>query len=353
MPNHPPTAEEIAELCKGITDRQLLNKIEAIINEPLLDEIIDKLDAEKEHSFIKDKQYIKTSLINAPGSIADKMKFMNMVIDEGIIKPSGVIANFGAKTDLNRYVRRDLDAHMRSIYDFLADEFTGVNGKSKFTLASGMAVGEGEGFFVFMMKGVAKGRVGDLKYKDGDWEIKANGARWASAIRKPKAMTTIKTKVAKSLNVPVADVEPLLKDGFKANYLKKRELQKQLQKLKIQPKDWAEAIAAAFEDNFGQHADVSGFKDPKWITATSDNYNLVQKAYSRMVFTFYQNTDGFKYLTAFNQKEKAVLTIRGDKPDEVEKAIDNGLNVAMSAVEMITGGTGGFDTSPQYTLGRK
>ena len=44
MASHAPTAEEIAELCKNITDRAMLNKIEAIINEPIISGLVEELD---------------------------------------------------------------------------------------------------------------------------------------------------------------------------------------------------------------------------------------------------------------------------------------------------------------------
>ena len=353
MASHAPTAEEIAELCKNITDRAMLNKIEAIINEPIISDLVEELDKIKKGSFRDDKPYIKQTILDAPGNVNDKVTFMRNVIDRGILDPVPVLKSVSTKTNLSTCIVRGVlnDSHQKEIYKYVANQFSGAAGKSKFKLASGMAVGEGEGFFIFMMKGVTKGEVGDLQYGGKDWEIKAIAARWASARKKPAAMTTIKTQVANKLGKPVSEVTPLLFDGFKATYTTNKTLKAQLSKLEIEPNDWANAVADALQKNFGQTADVSGFRNVDWITGANgqDNYKRIKKAYARMLITFYKTSDQWATLTSFNQKTMNVMSV--SNAGDVETAINNGvLDAAMSSVMMTTGGTGGFDTSPQYTL---
>ena len=55
MPHHPPTGEELAKIIEQITDRATLDKVESLISEKALSNLVDQLNDARGDAFKNDK----------------------------------------------------------------------------------------------------------------------------------------------------------------------------------------------------------------------------------------------------------------------------------------------------------
>ncbi len=356
MPHHPPTGEELAKIIEQITDRATLDKVESLISEKALSNLVDQLNDARGDAFKNDKRYILDTLLRAPGPVQTKTEFMNFVIEKGAIDGKKIYERTGTVRNLLDMLIKD-DRMDKDLFDYLAAEFSGKNGKAKFTLGSSSAVGAGEGLLIFFCKDMGKGSKGDLVFGTIDLEIKANGSRWASATKSPaENMTEIPKGIADELNVTGTTVRKTFIDHVTKGYLdtnvKNKDIVKQISKAGIEPLPYSKAMGKVLKDVYDRGVDVSGFESGKWITATSNNTTLLKKAFSRMLFTFYKDADNWDYLVMFNQTNYKVAAMA--KPDDVDKVIDASMarpgGIAMSGLKLGNNGKGSFEMSPVYTL---
>ena len=341
---------DIAELCQGITDQALLNKIDSLIKQPIFEGLIEEISKGRDNSFSdRDKRVLVQEMLNAPGTSREKTNFLRKTQNDGILDAKKMLApsNSPEVKNIDDFLPTTLSTSDKAIYKFLAERIGGQ--RNPFDLGSAATVGAGEGFLIFMCKDVTKGAVGDLAYKGKDWEIKAQGARWHSARVAGKSMSMIKvimTKILKKSNPEVTEQAVRESIDWRVNTLTNRD---DVEKLGVTVDQYCNAMADTLQNVFPRGADVSGFRNTQWVINPSkqDRVKAFRSAFSRAVGSHYQNSDGWAYITQFNPDKMKILTMRN--ADEIAAAMEDG-KLKMSHAMVVDGGNSGRDMSPQYSI---
>ena len=294
------TAKELAEVVLQITDQQTLNRVEAVIAEPELKDLINKISKDRNNSFSsQDQNVIRTAVLEAPGSLKDKVKFLNTCLNEGYIDMGKLLKeSTGKVVNLVQHVGNKADP----VFKYVTEKLAGKGGGG-FNLGSGAAIGPGEGWFILVAKGVTKGRVGDLMFNNKDVELKANKARWHSARAQYKSVADsykIAYKYLTDRGMSASMEEFKRAADFRANNFP---TEGKVKSLGISVDDFTNAFAEGFAHVLPKGADVSYLRNG-WV----GNGIKFRASYAAAITSAYQAADDWAFIVQFDYDKKAVVT---------------------------------------------
>ena len=337
------TAKELAEVVLQITDQQILNRVEAVIAEPEIKDLIDKISKDRNNSFsAQDQNVIRTAVLEAPGSLKDKVNFLNTCLNVGYIDMGKLLReSTGKVVNLVQHVGTKADP----VFKYVTEKLAGRGGGG-FNLGSGAAVGPGEGWFILVAKGVTKGRVGDLMFNNEDVELKANAARWHSARAQYKS-------VADSYKVAF---KYLTDRGMSASFEEFKRAadfrstnfptEGKVKSLGISVSDFTNAFAEGFAHVLPKEADVSFLRE-NWV----GNSNKFRASYAAAISSAYQAADKWAFITQFDYQKKTVVSCTSGK-SVYDSIIKGSLKSSPTPDRNFFGGSDSRSMSPNFDVGR-
>lgn len=157
---------EIYELIKRAKPEDA-DVIWAFYNRQMIESFVHKICDEKDIPKEDDKDRITNLFIKAPGTLEDKVTLVKTIFEKGAVNTKKMLTPSSGSIDkLLSYKSPTLDAIKGKLLSMrVMPSTTSAN------------TGDGEAFFLFLGKGIAKLSPGDLNILGREIEIKAQGAR--------------------------------------------------------------------------------------------------------------------------------------------------------------------------------